>query len=911
MARFDNPNMGLPNAPNFLGLSQGTDRARGSEAFGDLFKGVGQVVANGITTVDETNQRNIENELYAGIDAIRGGQGVDTAVVAANTPALIPDEGNSNTGGSGAGAKTPPAIDSATNEIGRLQKAYTDGKIGDTQYWAKVESLVRQVRSRYPGYREEIDKKVSSITGTTPANALRKSMLDEFEAAQKTARSRSDDAEKHIRNNAKYLSPSSRDSFFAGQRDPVSLAKYTKEIADGEANDKMVQSQKNRIELLEAEGKLEVNDAKGVLTSDLNQKVAAAMNSGFDRAGVASGTQVMAKIQEIALRSASGKGGPKPEEIEMLRGQFATIKASITSMLDQTISAPGVTGGKSYAAMIKDPAAIKAIKEQALAPIANIEQALINGDFGTLAIDANTTKAMQNHDQRKILESSDAARKINAARALGGETAMGVFLNSSTGLTQLNEFAQTLTRMQLSKTMLGEGTLMDQFNELVNVSRGPNGQGKVNPKQLNALLDGSVQVLTGKSQMDTVKNAATVIFQKGSTDELRMFVNPNQQARVFAKFTSPEVTASMLELKKTNPELWTAYTRWAGSNFESINNQLITDIAGIGRSGMGVSIAADASGKLRVVDMAGTGRATDTSQNPIAVAARQRELEQANARLQNFNLGVDTLTPIFKAEGIDIKQALAPLYKKMGLQVGEDKESGNSGSPKGDQQGLNPNSLGNQVQLASFTTEDNTVPGRRDEAPLDLDAEAVKAVPGGLDLDASYGPLDEATGQGLASGTYAPVLNLIGRAEAPRGYNQIFGRGREAPLTQMTISEVFDLQRRMVRGGSESSAVGRYQFINDTLRSVVKKAGLDPETTQFTPEVQDRLATMLMVGRGLNRYLRGEIDEERFANNLAQEWAGFPLASGRSFYKGVGSNNATITRRDLINTIRSLKNEAR
>jgi muramidase (phage lysozyme) len=156
-----------------------------------------------------------------------------------------------------------------------------------------------------------------------------------------------------------------------------------------------------------------------------------------------------------------------------------------------------------------------------------------------------------------------------------------------------------------------------------------------------------------------------------------------------------------------------------------------------------------------------------------------------------------------------------------------------------------------------------------------------------------------------ASGAYKPILNIIGRAEAPRGYNQIFGRGREAPLTEMTISEVYDLQRRMLRSGSESSAVGRYQFLRDTLKETVAVLGLDPDTTKMTPEIQDQLATGL-VGKHLRAYKAGKIDRETLADRLADKWAGLPLANGQSRYKGVGSNNATVSRQAVLDAIDEL-----
>ncbi len=68
-------------------------------------------------------------------------------------------------------------------------------------------------------------------------------------------------------------------------------------------------------------------------------------------------------------------------------------------------------------------------------------------------------------------------------------------------------------------------------------------------------------------------------------------------------------------------------------------------------------------------------------------------------------------------------------------------------------------------------------------------------------------------------------------------------------LTGMTLNEIFKRQNTRQQGLSFQEhldsgglhAVGRYQFIGDTLQDEVRRMGLDPKTTKFTPEVQDQI----------------------------------------------------------------------
>lgn len=890
MAKFAEDNLRLPQPKEYTNVSQGIDRARPNEAFGSIFKGIGDTISNVVDVVDESQKAEIDKELYTGIDQIRGEQGVDATVLAANTPKIIPDESNTNASGSGSGAtKPPPSVDVAMGEISRLRAAYNDGKISDTQYWSKVESLVRQVRTRFPGQRDYIDKRASSITGTTPANALRKSVLDGLEEEKRQRASSVDKQETWIRSGIEHASPASREAFWSGRRDPKFMAEIQSEIANSKANDSYISKKRAALALDDAENKVTAERAEGTLSEDLTQHVNTAMNTGFSAAG---GTQLLSKIQTII---ASGKA-PTPEEINAIKTQFALLESNVNAGLDRILNSPLTPGNpRTYQSIIKDPNKVKQIREMALGPLATLRNAITNNDFGLVAVNANATKAMQDHDTRKVLESNDFWRKMQAAREIVGREGMGVFLNNN--MTQLNAATQSLTQLSIAESVAGQGNAKNQFQRLVdNAPKDPTtGKAKVDPKAANATLDTQVGILADtKLDPKLVANVAKSFFDPNETAFIQMFSGPAQQSRVYAKLTSPEVTKNMARVKDTDPKSWENYVNWANRNFHSLNRQAIVDIKENAKSDLGATVAVDEGGKLRVIDMDPQGKRSATPGEAMVRGPRLQALQQ---RVQNFNLGIDSLSGIYKVEGLKPKEALQALYIDMGVMTKEDKESGNGDSPRSnDQSSLgSPNSLGNQIQLAAYSPEDNAVPGLRDNQ-IDLDAAPVEAI----DLD---GP----TTQALASGRYAPLLNLIGAAEAPRGYNQLFGRGREAPLTEMTIAEVFDVQRRMKAAGSESTALGRYQFISDTLQAVVKKAGLDPKTTKFTPEVQDKLAVMLAMGRGLGRYLSGSLDKEDFADNLAGEWAGFPLRSGRSKYSGVGSNKATISRQALLNMLDQLQ----
>lgn len=152
-----------------------------------------------------------------------------------------------------------------------------------------------------------------------------------------------------------------------------------------------------------------------------------------------------------------------------------------------------------------------------------------------------------------------------------------------------------------------------------------------------------------------------------------------------------------------------------------------------------------------------------------------------------------------------------------------------------------------------------------------------------------------------------PFLRLLGRVEGPEGYTTITRATRmrpPAPLTNMTIAEVMDFQKKIRASGAKSSAMGRYQFIYKTLRHYVDSEEIDP-SLPFDRYTQDTLARLEMRRCGFYDHVVSDI---RVANCLAAVWAALPLVSGpkagKSKYQGLAGNKALVSRNEVLATMR-------
>lgn len=149
--------------------------------------------------------------------------------------------------------------------------------------------------------------------------------------------------------------------------------------------------------------------------------------------------------------------------------------------------------------------------------------------------------------------------------------------------------------------------------------------------------------------------------------------------------------------------------------------------------------------------------------------------------------------------------------------------------------------------------------------------------------------------QPLRGSAIEQLRALIAEAEAgPADYDAVIHGARIKPPalpTEMTVQEIYDW---IDATPGQPHAIGRYQFIPDTLRRLVRHLGISPRT-RFSAELQDRLADQLLVEAGIHALQNGDITRRSFMYRLAKIWAGLPLPSGESYYQGYAGNKATMT----------------
>ena len=158
---------------------------------------------------------------------------------------------------------------------------------------------------------------------------------------------------------------------------------------------------------------------------------------------------------------------------------------------------------------------------------------------------------------------------------------------------------------------------------------------------------------------------------------------------------------------------------------------------------------------------------------------------------------------------------------------------------------------------------------------------------------------------------YTKILDTIAKGESNGNYNAYYGEANNSKIkfTSMKVQDVLAWQKKFVEKGSPSSAVGKYQFIRPTLQGLVDELDIDGNET-FSPDLQDKLAIVLLKRRGVYDYMDEKISKEQFAYNLSKEWAALPIVKGdkpeASYYAGDGLNEVRTTIDEISQGIDSL-----
>lgn len=680
MADFGNT-LNTSADPNYTGAVKEASRFDYTKAhkFDSLFSGLTQSVKGVVEGADEVVKGLIKSDVHYGVDKLRGAQGVDVdqqtvkdggvASTSPQTPSLFGGQAGSGpaaegpTAGGGGGspmeANRPPNPDAVKGEYARIQAAFNQGKISDRNYYAQLEVMNRSLRSRYPGYRDEVDQMVHQVTGVTPANALRKAVLSDLQTAQSSSDALTKERQKFIMSNAQYLPKDAMDREAKGN--PYTMADMYKMVQPQLIAEADVKNKKAELELKAAKGNATSTDALQVAQSSLGRiadgTAAAANNDQSVNGFMNKILQMQSKGQDL-----------KPEEMAQLSSQFQQIKFNTRQAMVKAFDEPLAPGSRNtLRTQINDPTKINQLIDQQLAPFDMVEKALADKNFGLFAATKNWIENSQNDAVKRLYNDNDHWKVLSAiGQVPGGQEALkALYSQSSSGL--MNKSIQaTLNAFKLYDVADPSGkkqTLSwnDQFKELGKQDGGNK------PATLREFVDGKVNTLTNPAIDIKLKaNAAKVAFNPENVNFLNKFSSGDgSQMKVFTKLTSPEMTKQMMTIRDTHPEgaaIWKNYSEWAKNNFIGLFKQAGDDISSVkDRQWLNVNWNPVAKQFEVTPTEAGIKANSEYPGRSLVTSIESRLQSNVTTSVERMNAAIKTVDPILQGGGFKTEDEIKKL----------------------------------------------------------------------------------------------------------------------------------------------------------------------------------------------------------------------------------------------------------
>jgi hypothetical protein len=497
-----NPDAGgvpSPNMPDQTGASQGYTA---DKSLGILFEGLGDAVSGVTKAIDTGIKYSIEQDVRTGFDG-----------------SMEPYN-----------STVPAELRNSGSAIKTLQSAYEQGKISDTYYTGQLMTLNKSLRSKYPGYETYVDSMVQEVTGIRPANSYRNAIMAEFEDQKQQARQAEQSRDTWIKQNEEFIGQVAPDYF--DNPDKYNFDEIRSAVVKKKSDVASINQENSRLSMLFNQDKLTEEQATEGATMIFNDIVSSGLSASSN---VTFGINPQGFLKQIEDMSATGFEG---EEYNQLVSGFGQAKAKMLLALKARANQPD-----EYGNSLMKMAGAKNVDEliaSAMAPYDQIEQLLINKDFGLAGYYTRLNTMGGDKELNRVLNASPNLRTAQALASIDRGLAT---LYITEGGKQEGIFAEIAPELT-ARVVTGQ----DTFNEATTRIVESNATNSEKAAGINTVLTNLIEtVKSGNATPEQIVNAATSLYSlddKGH--DLFQYVKPEERMRLYAKLFNPEVTKAMI-----------------------------------------------------------------------------------------------------------------------------------------------------------------------------------------------------------------------------------------------------------------------------------------------------------------------------------------------------------------------------
>lgn len=817
-----------PVFPDYTNESKGF---KADTAAAEAFADAGNLAMAGVKIWDRENQTQIQKQVNSEIDQLNNewGTAVSAFETNVNSQNIQP---------------LPQDLQRYAKQFGDVRKAYLNGTLKDSYYQARIDSMSRQIRARYPGYREQIDGIIQKTLNLSTANDLRKSMMREWDA--ELANATEDDK-------------AFRSEVIAGSKAGVLPADYIQREAAGKPYTKeetrafMYARYAQDAEVDRMKKQLEVEDkqserGKKLVFDTANAEIALLTSRGLEGAYTVAGDTFQGIQQKLH------QGLIKPYTAE----EKAQIALKVTEAKDQvSLEISRRLMSPEYASLTpqqrKDLTAGAMEQWDALA--ANIR----DQQFGML----NWSKSVNDSTvQDRISQMYGQYPELVLGKAVASVTGGSAVLDSLLlGNPQFKDsFSNALMGVLTAQSMDPKTTSLKQ---VINGAQAKAGD-DLEPAVIKQTVRNAVETVTSKdASLEVSLNGARIMFSPENQDFLGDYTLKSQMD-LMELMLSPRMTEKITELGKSDPQVFKNYVQWALNSSQALFNQDVQTMVDVNKFGNDIQFKQNPkTGEFELIP--GNSRRTINAADEIYGKWANSEASDAMNRVNRY---IRMMKPIVEADGGDIGTAMTAVFDRLGVNRQE-----------------NVGGLFSRMYEAMAK-------GQKPQSGLNRKEAYEKAISApspelnNIDLDK--------TGSGQM-GSGSKLKETIAKAEGGKSYNTRFGGAQDIELSNYDVGDVMEMGK-MFSKKKGSSAMGKYQFMADTLKRLVD-LGVVQEDEMFTPALQEKMADYLIA-----EATNGETSSEGRAKKLAKVWASLPQGpDNTSPYTGVGLNKGpTISWDELM-----------
>lgn len=881
-----------------------------NEGKGRLFENLGRLFSTATQTADDLIKLDIEETVGDQANAVREEQTYNRSLEATR---LNPN--------------TPQEIRDTLNKSERLTAAREAGKLGDSHYWAQMDILARQLRSRYPGHRDAIDSSFSQITGNIPANAIRSALQTEINAYTEAGDSDQEYIDWAIKNKAGLVPADVPKIMEEGSMDTPTLRKYIQtEVLSKER--KIAELNHRKAEFEDSKAANENVNQRGyeLAKTELNTVLTAKLQDPTNLLG-RRWSEFQTNVRDQFSRSIKTDTAFTADELVVLEKQWGQFDLAFNDEMNSVLG--------QYNDVL-DKTQLEDLRTQMSSFTTSYKEALFNKDTGILSWKKTYLENLKNDTMSKLMQNQVFRTFYGAKEGLGSEGINAMLMRDPTILSPYMQLVKDLLKMAPhDPNSPPVGKLLGDTSSEIN-----------DPKVWTGATAEWQHTLTNLDTYTPTQQAVIVdkLFGPGNEDTIKM-MDVNTRTKFFSALVNEDTVNKVLS--SSDPEVVKKFTNWTMKSFTDGMTDEMAAVKEIVINRRYQTVSYDPSTvQFSIVSYEPKpGELPEPTILGATVEMFKKEPE-ARAAVDRINSYLRSLKSLSDAQGSDLNAEMLTILDQFGVDPA-------SGGPNvRNKEGPYIDNLG--AALHSATRSVLTVTGLADTlgkagtAAAPYVASGAKAagdfisqtpggkalnyltdiiggyigeaegasrpfeVPSRTDLGGRGGPRIDtrsATAEPGVTGFHGFIAAAEGVAEGTQGYSQTFGNkqtGSHIPVQEMTLGQVLEAQDFMVSQGSQSSAIGRYQIINKTLKGLIKSMGLS-EDAVFTPELQDRMAFELMKARGLDKFKAGEMTARQFATNLSKEWASLPNPqTGRTYYDD-GLNRARVSTEDFLWSVEGLR----